>query len=374
MNYSARYFISTFSFTLILLFGLSGSFAQNQPEKVVIAYFMGNGKQAEEYQVEKLTHIIYSFLHLEGNKIIANQHDSASIRHLVTLKKRNPGLKVILSLGGWGGCPTCPVVFSTDNGRKEFALSVKQALETFQADGLDLDWEYPAIESIPGYSYSEADRPNFTALIITLRNTLGPDYELSFAAGGFKDFLERSVEWDKIMPQLDYVNLMTYDIVNGYSKVTGHHTPLYSNTLQHTSTEYSIHYLDSIGVPRAKMVIGAAFYARVFKDVPDINHGLYQPGTFSAYVNFRDFETYFSQSSGYVHYWDSTALAPYSYEPDKKLFATYDNERSVELKTRYVIENDLGGIMFWSLNGDKHSGGLLDAIYRVKSESENQHH
>src|SRR5688572_20342804 len=228
----------------------------------VIAYYSGNSSGIDSFAVEKLTHIIFSFGHLKNNKLsIDNAADTATIHKLVTLKARNPELKVILSLGGWGGCEFCSPVFAVKEGREEFAGSVKGLLIYFKADGIDLDWEYPAIPGHPGHAYSLADRKNFTELIRALRDTLGNRYEISFAAGGFDSFLRESVEWDKIMPLLDKVNLMTYDLVHGYSTVTGHHTPLYSTPEQKQSADNVIRYLDSIGVPLSKLIIGAAFYA-----------------------------------------------------------------------------------------------------------------
>ncbi len=332
----------------------------------VIAYSMDRAGEVDKYPVEKLTHIIYSFLHLEGNILKDLGQDSISISHLVSLKQRNPDLKVIVSLGGWGGCPSCPEVFATRQARDEFSQSVKLLLDKYRADGIDLDWEYPAIESVPGYAYSPDDKHNFTLLIQSLRNALGSKYEISFAAGGFRDYLVQSVEWEKVMPLINYVNLMTYDYINGYSKLTGHHTPLYSTPEQSGSADFVVHFLDSLGVPRNKMVIGAAFYARVFKDVVNLNHGLYEPGAFTAYVNYRDFDSYFSTSSGFEMFWDSIAQAPYSYNAQKQLFATFDDKHSIKLKTRYALSNQLGGIMFWSLNGDSYENGLLEVIDKTK--------
>ena len=59
-------------------------------------------------------------------------------------------------------------------------------------------------------------------------------------------------------------------------------------------------------------------------------------------------------------------MAPYMYNPGKKLFVTFDDKRSVELKTRYVIDKKLGGIMFWQLGNDtKGENSLVDAIYEA---------
>src|SRR3954451_6759816 len=110
----------------LLLFS-ANTFAQTKNKISVIAYYAGDAKSVDEYPIEKLTHIIFSFCHLKGNELsVDSENDAETIRHLVSLKKRNTSLKVILSLGGWGGCKTCSEVFSTNEGRKEFAQSTKE--------------------------------------------------------------------------------------------------------------------------------------------------------------------------------------------------------------------------------------------------------
>jgi chitinase len=343
-------------------------FSHTEPSKpmVIIAYYMGDGNDIATYKTEKLTHIIFSFLHLKGNTLaVDNAIDSLAITKLVALKKTNPKLKIILSLGGWGGCKTCSAVFNTETGRQEFARSVLKLFKDYKVDGLDLDWEYPAIESLPGHQFMPEDRSNFTFLIKTLRETVGPGYELSFAAGGFRDYMAQSVEWSKVMPLVNYVNMMTYDLVNGSSKRTGHLTSLYSTKEQSESTDHAVMFLDSIGVPMQKVVIGLAFYGRTFSGVDPVNNGLYQKGKFSSYVNYKDFEKSFSAEAGYQQYWDTKAKAPYAYNSATKTFATFDNLRSVMEKAKYAKARNLAGVMFWELSGDKESGGLLDMIYEA---------
>jgi len=44
-------------------------FAQTQQNKIsVIAYYAGDAKTVDEYPIEKLTHIIFSFCHLKGKQ------------------------------------------------------------------------------------------------------------------------------------------------------------------------------------------------------------------------------------------------------------------------------------------------------------------
>jgi chitinase len=347
-------------------------FAQNNNLSVT-AYSAGNLLQLDSFNSKKLTHIIFSFCHLKGNRLsVDNGKDTLRIKKLVALKKKNPALKVLLSLGGWGGCETCSDVFATDTGRKTFASSVREVNDFFGTDGIDLDWEYPAIEGFPGHRFQTQDKQNFTALIGDLRDSLGTRNEISFAAGGFQKFIDEAVEWEKIMPLLDRVNLMSYDLVNGYSAITGHHTPLYTTLQQKESADNAITALLQKGVPASKIVIGAAFYGRVWENVPPTNNGLYQAGKFKTSVGFKNFENSYSKKQGFTRYWDEAARAPYLYNSAKEIFVTYDDTQSLTEKTGYALEKGLNGIMFWELSHDLPNGGLLDAIDKAKKVNQQQ--
>jgi chitinase len=352
-----------FTILLNLLICSQHSSAQNNG-KAIIAYYSGNAERLDSFDAKLFTHIIYCFAHLDSNRIkIRSYRDTLIIQKMISLKSRNPDLKVLISLGGWGGCKTCSDIFATKNGRKQFAKSVKQLNDYFGADGIDLDWEYPAVEGYPGHRYTPEDKNNFTALIYQLRKTLGEKQIIAFAAGGFQKFLDEAVDWKSVMKKVNYVNLMTYDLVNGYSKTTGHHTALYSSASQPESTDNAVEYLIKKGVDPSKLVIGSAFYSRIWQNVPNENNGLYQTGTFKTTLGFKNFPTRLSADSGFVFYWDDTTKAPYAYNRTQKLFATFDDKRSMEIKSKYVIEKKLGGIMFWQLGDDTFSNGLLQTIY-----------
>lgn len=343
------------------------SLAQTRNNLTVTAYFYGGPEKVDSLEVEKLTHIIFSFCHLTGNKLtVDDEKDSQAIKKLVAAKTRNRSLKVLLSLGGWGGCKTCSDVFSTAEARKEFSESVLALCQSYGTDGIDLDWEYPAVEGYPDHAFKPEDKPNFTALVRELRKTMGDRYEISFAAGGFQQFLEEAVEWKEIVGLVDRINLMTYDLVNGNSIVTGHHTGLYSTTKQHESTDNAVQYLIKLGIPANKLVIGSAFYGRIWENVPAINNGLYQTGKFRKGVNFRNFNKEVSPSTGYKLYWDEVAHAPYAYNAAQKLFVTYDDKRSMGIKTTYALDQGLNGIMFWEITNDTNRNGLLHTIDETK--------
>jgi chitinase len=365
--------------TIVLAFLAQGAMAQTPSghttaandtySPVVIAYYSSRSIAIDSFDTKRLTHIIFSFCHLDGNLIDANNaYDSGVIQRLVALKTANPRLKVILSLGGWGGCRSCPQVFSTKKGRRQFARSVREMTDYFHSDGIDLDWEYPALSNVPGYPFSPDDKDNFTQTVKQLRKKLHKDNEISFAAGGFTRYLSTSIDWKMVAPMVNYINLMTYDLVSGYDTITGHHTPLYSTPVQEQSTDRAVRFLDSIGVPRSKLVIGAAFYARIFEHVDSINDGLYRPGRFKRGVSYRNLYSELPKDSGFIFHWDPVARAPWLYNAAKQLFVTYDDSTSIRLKTQYAMDKRLGGIMFWQLGEDRLTNGLLDVIDETKKE------
>ena len=332
-------------------------------KKAVIAYYSGSLEKLDSYNPNDFTHIIYCFGHLEGDQLkLRSAKDTAMIQKMVAMKSQNKKLKVLLSLGGWGGCAPCSEVFSTETGRNNFAASIKSLTNYFGSDGIDLDWEYPAISGFPNHRFTPEDKPNFTELVKSLRKQLGKKATITFAAGGFKKYAEQAIDWSEVIPYVDYVNLMTYDLVGGYSTVTGHHTPLYNNGKQKESADNCIQYLLSLGVPAKKLIMGAAFYARTWEGVIEENNGLYQKGKFKSFIGFKDFPTRISEKDGFVFYWDNDAQAPYAYNAKEKIYATFDNKQSIEAKTNYVFKHKLGGIMFWQLGDDSPKNRLLETI------------
>jgi chitinase len=327
----------------VLFYAVPGT-AQN-----IIAYYTGNGQDMDSYPLNKLTHIIHAFGHLRGDQMSVTAGDSAAIRRLVRQKRKYPALKVLLSLGGWEGCNSCAAVFVKPAGRKAFARSVVRLLDQFNADGIDIDWEFP-------------DRAeNFTALMQTLRDSLQPDKELSFIAAAFAPYLKSSYDWPQLMRLVTRVNLMTYDLIGSRSPITGHHAALYPSGPQLESVDHAIQYLDSLNVPHSRIAIGAAFYARQFDHVRDSNNGLFQPGHFKRFLTLNQCR----RLSGYRHYWDPQAQAAYSYNSGKKIFLTYDDARSVAAKARYIRQKNLDGIMYWKLSLDPPRGSLLDTLYKT---------
>jgi chitinase len=55
---------------------------------------------------------------------------------------------------------------------------------------------------------------------------------------------------------------------------------------------------------------------------------------------------------GFKQYWDKKAKAPYLFNDSSLQFISYDNERSIKFKCKYVKKHKLAGVMFWEYSSD----------------------
>lgn len=62
----------------------------------------------------------------------------------------------------------------------------------------------------------------------------------------------------------------------------------------------------------------------------------------------------------YTRHYDDVAVAPWLWNAEKSVFLSTEDKASVEVKADYVIDKEIGGIMFWELAGD-YNCYVLDA-------------
>lgn len=367
-------------------------------EIVIMAYYVPESDyEPEKIPVEKLTHIIYSFTNVIDGEMKFRKSEIAGpkLAALVGQKQRNPDLKVMIACGGWGADGFSDMALTAE-GRAKFIASASEFIKKYQLDGLDMDWEYPGISGA-GTMAREEDTKNFTALMKGLREMLD-EFDtpkvLTFASAGWKRYYD-FIEINEVMKYADYTNVMTYDLVSGVSEYTGHHTALgdvASEDILGTpfqkhldslhlngrnsdpnprSTQKIVNFLIEQSVDPKQIVIGGAFYGRVWKGVVPNNNGLYQRsgGMHIGWLAYNQIRKSYEDDTNFKRYWDANAEAPYMYNAVDSLMLSYDDTVSVAKKTKYAMDKGLGGIMFWELGNDtKEDGSLLDAIYKAAQE------
>ncbi len=359
--------------TALLLFFSCSSGTREKASPRVIAYVRGERlTDGEKVPVTSLTHINYAFaLIKDGIPYLPDKNDEKNLYYLTSLSSQNPDLRVLLSVGGWGGSKYFSDVALTDSSRRLFASRLAVLVATYNLDGVDIDWEYPG-QPGAGNVYRPSDKYNFSLLLQAVRVALdrisflsrdGKPYLLSIAAAADQTWMDHVIMPD-IIQQVDYINLMTYDFHGGWESRTGHLTNLYTPACEPhgNSVHNTVKMFLKAGVPRDKIVVGGAFYGRWWKKVDPENEGLCQESTGDrGELSYTTIADSLETNPDYRMFWDKRAKASWLWNEKERCFVTFDDPRSLAEKTKYVKKNHLGGIMFWELSGDHH-GELLHAI------------
>jgi chitinase len=241
-----------------------------------------------------------------------NQHVFGNFNQLLKLKAAHPGLRVVMSLGGWTLSKYFSDVAATPASRQAFVQScidllIKGNLPTGGwpeqsggagvaaglFDGIDIDWEYPGIDPGNGADLSPADKHNATLLLQEFRSqfdaygaTTGKHYLLT--VDGPAGNVNSSGSWElaDVAQTVDWINLLTFDFHGLWESWTDFNSPFSLDpkeppvggaAIQSTwTTKGTVDYYLANGVAPDKLVLGVPFYGKRYVGVPGANNGLYQ--------------------------------------------------------------------------------------------------
>jgi chitinase len=372
-----------------ILFGaLVGLFlassARAQAASRIAAYYDGS-MPISQIPAASIEDLIYAFgePNDDGRCASPTATQTAAFAALRDLRERHPGLRLILSIGGWDAAPQYSDIALTARSRGRFAGSCIQTFLVQQGfDGIDLDWEFPVHGGI-NKSRPE-DRANATALVRGFRRQLdalgrkeGRRYLLTVAtpAGTWQQggaySVSDSYDLAALAPAVDWLNVMTYDMNNIFSPSTGFNAPLAADPHDPAPAPQragdnltsAVRYYEAHGVPAAKIMLGVAFYGRGFTGVSAQDDGRY-----SRYKDgfpetpWKTVSTQFLTSPDWVRHWSGSAQAPWLYNASRHIFFTYDDPRSLAIKADFARREHLRGAMIWVLGEDDPGNCLLNAL------------
>ncbi|CAG0880200.1 unnamed protein product [Cyprideis torosa] len=190
-------------------------------------------------------------------------------RFFTAVRRRNPALKVLLSIGG-AGEGGFPEIVATDECLEKFAYQARKFLLVYGLDGLDLDWEFPDEK------------------------------------------------------HLDYINVMTYDFhfYTPSTPLTGLNSPLYRRKdelgiFATYNVNFQVSYWNTLGMPKEKIFVGIPTYGRTFTLADPKNHALYDyavgPGSEGTYSNWTS-HCENLHNKGFHRVFDEESKAPYMYK------------------------------------------------------------
>lgn len=177
---------------------------------------------------------------------------------------------------------------------------------------------------------------------------------LSIAVGATSSKGDVAYDIPGIVPNVDFVNLMTYDLHGSWDNKTGINAPLYAGNGGNSilCVDSCVNYWLSKGYPKQLLNLGIATYGRTFtlqdpnkNGVGAASSGAGQAGTLVKQTGFLGYNEIVL--NGWPRKWQDDQKVPYAFSGNQWL--GYDDEESVKLKANYARNKGLGGCMIWSI-------------------------
>ena len=428
------------------------------------------GYNVLDIEGDKLTHIMYAFYNatydsstdvaqIETLDVYADFQRSqglvdsngnevkGNIGELKILKERYPHLKILISVGGWTKSQNLPAIAESPNARITFAESMVEFMNLYPwIDGFDIDWEFPitggtdgteTIEyiTIPAQPHTDNDHRNFVYLLRDMKEVFDAngmqDKEISISMGNnvmnaANQFIGPGNEatfgmTTNIMDYCDFVSFFGYDFGGNWNDKTCYNAPLFggdnvNDPLNNPTgrnqvlSELIDVYMNEVGIPADKLVMGLPFYGKIFEGVASTGAVAGSPGLYesaprvegncsvaqapqgswdaincenSGSIEFCDLVqgtatnvhhyldpndpsnvSNTAAADGWVRHWDDIAKVPYLYNELQNKFISYDDSQSIDIKVQYAKSLNLAGVMIWELSQDARNTdqGLLDVV------------
>ncbi|KAH9908838.1 glycoside hydrolase family 18 protein [Xylariomycetidae sp. FL2044] len=294
-----------------------------------------------------------------------------------------PHTKIMVAIGGWGDTAGFGTAARSDDSRGLFARNVAAMVSHTGADGVDIDWEYPGGN---GEDYKQIPNEEkaweitaFPLLLAEIRRAIGPSKLMSAAVPGIpRDMLAFTSEtMPQIMESLNFLNVMTYDLMNRRDNVTKHHTGVQA------SVDAVEAYMANGASPGA-INLGFAFYTKFFRternsclesrrnpvgcptglmEDPDTGADLGKTGGFSWHDDVPgDVKVSFAKALEDGKY-DETGGGFFYWDAEEAIWWTFDTPEAITKKVPLIVkEKRLGGVFAWGLGEDAPAWAHLEAL------------
>jgi len=317
----------------------------------------------------------------------------------VGAKRVNPGVKAVLSIGGWNfnncacdpngsecpqqGSATCGIfsdIASTEQKSRTHAQHMIAFLRKWEFDGYDIDWEYPVVaghNNVNGQAHPQ-DYDNYIRMLRIIREEFEAEAAqtgqtqllLTAAVGVGKKTADQAYNIAEMNKYLDLVGLMTYDMHGTWETVTNFNAPLYTTQEDEEyyenacSVQWAVDYWLARGLDASKLVVGFGTYGRGWKLANANQKGVLAPTSgasspgpsadsgpgFMAYYEIQ----YMIDNNLATRYWDEERKVPYIVTTGNDWIG-YDDAESFEAKLAFLKARGVRGAMVWAIDLDELS-------------------
>ncbi len=254
---------------------------------------------------------------------------------------------VIASIGGaemrsvWLSAASAP-------NRSRFVANLARLVTDEGYDGLDLDWE----------PLGEGDGTILLDLVRELRSAL-PDALLTMPIDPVNTNLPEDLSiYADLALELDRLNLMSYGLAGTFEGWSSWHSSALTGEQPSTPTSVasSVRAYLAAGVPPARLGVGAGFYGLCYTSPVSGPGQDLRGATIVADDGVMSYAHIVrSYANGASPRWDDAAFVPYlsfadETGPEGCGYISYEDERSLRVKTAYVASEGLGGVIIWTIN------------------------
>lgn len=367
---------------------LAGTALPAVAERVMVGYYASFGNlPVEEIPWQGITHLCHLFLPLDTEgKVVTND---AMPNGALTAEGRRNGVPVLVTVGGGAHTLAGLEKDATDEAATRRLVSdVVRVVADGKYDGVDLHWEFPR---------DAATRDGHARVLAELRRQLDAEaqraqrptpYLLTTVVAPSADF-GQWVDVEKIVPLVDWLGVMAYDMADPWSQHAAHPAPLFPSSSdperKTRSVAAAMHYWErQRHAPKDKLVVGVPFFGRsmpIDKPFEPLDPELrrhHQILAFSAVRKLVD--------DGWRAEWDDESRVPWLSSPEPKgkdgpaagsplkpvdasvyegpVLVGYEDRNSVHGKAVWAHEQGYRGMYFWALHQDRMPDGghwLLDS-------------
>lgn len=314
---------------------------------------------------------------------------------LQQMKKKYNDVDLLISIGGWAGSRGFYTMMDTNEGINTFTDSCVEFIRDYGFDGVDIDFEFPSSTSMSGnpddFDVSEPRRKTINArynlMMKTLREKLdkastedGKDYLLTAAVSG-SSWVLGGVESNEFAKYLDFLSIMSYDYHGGWNEFVENQANIYPDKedketmnmiMPVLGMDWSYKYYRGV-LPPEKILMGIPYYTRGWENVQGGNgtglHGTSKTPATGKYNIWGDLDAngnqipaganplwhvlnLMEQDENLKVHWDPVGKVPYIWQNNEKVFLTFENEKSIDERLKYIEEKNLGGALIWVMDGD----------------------